>query len=138
MSKDPDPVLEVVEVLPPASDPSRSSQSAKSRPALTRLYLTGLPVYVPKQRYDMLSFDAEQNSNVEPVDPTPKKIRTLYCLTMSIFWTVLFYSIALAFIPFIVLIVIAVYKNYWEMAESLNMSNSTDDTSDSPLNPLSN
>lgn len=130
MSMDADPVIEVV-------DASTRRRSRRETVPLTRLYLTSLSPYVPKQRYDRLQFSTEENgnSNKEPVEERAAKVRTLYCMTVSIFWTFLFYAIVIFAIPAFILVVISLYDYYWQSAKAASMSNSTN-TSDMSLNPL--
>jgi hypothetical protein len=127
---DPDPVFEVVDATPGTKRRNRQDGGP-----LTRLYLTRLPAYVPKHRYDQLPIASEKGNPHDPVEPIPR-IRTLYCMTVSILLTTVFYAIALGCIPFIILIVIIVYQRYFE-DDDPNSNNGTDTSGLSPY-PFSN
>jgi hypothetical protein len=133
MSRDADPVIEV------ADAPTKRRIRRENVPPLTRLYLTSLPEYVPKQRYDRLQFSSTTeengNSSKELEEKRMAKVRTCYCLTVSIFWTFLFYAISLSAIPAFVLVVISLYDYYIQEAKTLSMSNSTN-TSTLSMNSL--
>jgi hypothetical protein len=130
MSMDADPVIEVV-------DAPTKRRSRRETVPLTRLYLTSLPAYEPKHRYDLLPFATEENGNSkkEPMEDRIAKVRTFYCLTISLFWTLLFYAIVITAIPAFFLLVIAAYQKYIDTAKTPNMSNMTN-TSDMFPNPF--
>lgn len=130
MSMEADPVIEVV-------DSTARRRSRRETPPLTRLYLTSLPAYVPKQRYDRLQFPLEANgdddSNKEPVEERMAKIRTCYCMTVSVIWSILFYAISISAIPAFIFVCVAVYNYYFQAAKTMSMTNSTN-TSDMAMN----
>jgi hypothetical protein len=111
----------------------QSQQRSTTGNKFNRMKLSDIPVYVPKQRYDIYSRNwstvitdssnvsitstdqnvSKRNENIVlhdtiTIQTTPK---TWYCIIMSILFTILFYITCLGFIPIMTYVIYRLIRN---------------------------
>jgi hypothetical protein len=117
-------------------------QPSHQRSTYSRMELSDIPVYIPKQRYDIYSRnwstgsaiptnsttlnESKENENIALNDSSTiqTKRRTWCCLIMSILFTMIFYILFVGFIPIIAYMIYLAIRHKFDNSP-LNRQNGT-------------